>query len=278
MTAFIYVLTNRNNGKCYVGQTTLTIDERWKYHLKSVKYGSDLHIHSSIRKYGQTAFEVSQLEECNERDLDDREIFWIEEIGTFGSGGYNETKGGRYGIRGYRPSPEKIERNRVTHTGKVYDAQVCALKSASMRASSLVRRVQVEQLDDQGNVIAIHASASMGAAMVGKPTYVTLVSRACRTPRLRFAGFYWRYTDGVTERKKRSVLITNECKPVMQVRGDGTITYHKSIDEAARTVGGQRGSIRLCCQGKRATAYGSKWSFAPMSANDVGLITEQKTS
>ena len=47
-------------------------------------------------KYGIDNFEIKELEYLKEggKLLSDREIYWIEKLGTYGSNGYNATKGG----------------------------------------------------------------------------------------------------------------------------------------------------------------------------------------
>lgn len=48
-----------------------------------------------MNKYGIENFIVEQLEEVeNNTLLSDREIYWINELQTYGSNGYNATKGG----------------------------------------------------------------------------------------------------------------------------------------------------------------------------------------
>jgi hypothetical protein len=46
-----------------------------------------------MNKYGIEQFVVETLEECEEKDLSEREQFWIELCGSF-KHGYNATRGG----------------------------------------------------------------------------------------------------------------------------------------------------------------------------------------
>lgn len=93
----IYCITNKINGKCYVGQS-LNIEQRWKAHrsrpfnTKSSQYNSILY--KAIRKYGINNFIFSILEECNQEELNAREIFWINKLDSYNNG-YNLTKGGQ---------------------------------------------------------------------------------------------------------------------------------------------------------------------------------------
>ena len=47
----------------------------------------------AMRKYGQDNFSFAILEECEEKDLPEREQYWIKKLDTY-KNGYNETPGG----------------------------------------------------------------------------------------------------------------------------------------------------------------------------------------
>lgn len=49
----VYKITNKINGKLYIGQTTKTVQERFKKHIKdSFKEKRNSAINLAIRKYG----------------------------------------------------------------------------------------------------------------------------------------------------------------------------------------------------------------------------------
>lgn len=103
MPAIIYQITNTVNGKCYVGQTALSLDERWRKHRYESRETRKAHraLYSAIRKYGFAQFTIKVLEETDVESLNAREIFWIAAIEPE----YNMTIGGDT-IRGYRHSAE----------------------------------------------------------------------------------------------------------------------------------------------------------------------------
>lgn len=92
----IYCITNKINGKCYVGQS-INITERWKSHRsrpfnpKASQYDSPFY--RAIRKYGINNFIFTVLEECSKEELDEREKFWIKKLNSYDDG-YNLTSGG----------------------------------------------------------------------------------------------------------------------------------------------------------------------------------------
>lgn len=107
---YIYKITNKLNGKAYIGKTQRTVWTRWKEHLKS-REKLDLPIYRALNKYGPDSFTVEELERCDDELLDEREIYWIKYYGTYGEKGYNATGGGEGGIKDYHEFiDELIER------------------------------------------------------------------------------------------------------------------------------------------------------------------------
>ena len=97
MTGHIYTITNIHDGMKYVGQTTLTIEERYKAHCIDAKKekNRERRLYHAMNEYGYNSFLIEEIETVDDETLlDSREIFWIEELRTF-ENGYNETKGGK---------------------------------------------------------------------------------------------------------------------------------------------------------------------------------------
>ena len=123
----IYVITCLLNGMKYVGQTTRTIEQRFKEHA-SYK----THLGYAIQKYGQENFTIEILETCETPEqLDEREIYWIAKLNCKHPNGYNLTDGGE-GFRGVKRTKE--------HNEKIAAANRGIPKSAKHRAKlSLIR-------------------------------------------------------------------------------------------------------------------------------------------
>lgn len=97
----IYKITNAINGKSYIGQST-NIHRRWQAEIAS---SSNVNSHSydyplmrALRKYGIENFRFEIIEECNSKELNQKEIYWIDRFDTFFHG-YNQTLGGDTTIR-----------------------------------------------------------------------------------------------------------------------------------------------------------------------------------
>lgn len=102
--AYIYSITNKVNGKQYIGKTTkLNPYDRWKEHVKNARLKDNTVAYSSnhtmpiiraISKYGSDNFKFRVLEECSDDNVDEREKHYIAEYNTCDGEGYNCTYGG----------------------------------------------------------------------------------------------------------------------------------------------------------------------------------------
>ena len=92
----VYIIRNRINGKCYVGQTKKSLAARWKEHIWNVGRGLDYPIYRAIRKYGLDAFTVDVLHLAKTpNELNRMETFFIVlHQSHLKENGYNLTLGG----------------------------------------------------------------------------------------------------------------------------------------------------------------------------------------
>lgn len=92
----IYLITNKANGKQYIGQTTRTIEKRWAEHLYDAKRGIAYPICHAIRKYGADGFFVEEIAKAASLEqLNTLEPFYIECCNTLKPNGYNLASGGK---------------------------------------------------------------------------------------------------------------------------------------------------------------------------------------
>lgn len=104
----IYKITNKVNGHSYVGQSS-NIQRRWQNH-KVAAYnlndkGYEYPLYRAMRKYGQKVFSFEVLEECSQAALNEREIWWINQLQPE----YNQTVGGDYQITGNKLTPSQVD-------------------------------------------------------------------------------------------------------------------------------------------------------------------------
>ena len=112
----VYSATNKINGKIYIGKTTKSLIRRRSVHESSALKGSNKYFHKAIRKHGAENFDWKIIEHAdNEKELAIKEIFWIQQTGSFGYG-YNQTIGGE-GVAGFKQSEKCRQWNRENKKG-----------------------------------------------------------------------------------------------------------------------------------------------------------------
>lgn len=95
----IYLITNLQNGKQYIGQTSCTVEKRWQEHVYNAqgnKQRSAYPLYHAIRKYGKQGFCISVLAESSSQDeINDLERDFIASYNTLDKNfGYNRHEGG----------------------------------------------------------------------------------------------------------------------------------------------------------------------------------------
>ena len=109
----IYLIKNKANGKCYVGQTTQKLKTRIAKHVNAANNGSTQLIHKAMRKYGIDSFDITILENCDNKDLDRLENKMIKTYRGMVPSGYN-LKGGGHSSRYSKESRKKMS---LAHKG-----------------------------------------------------------------------------------------------------------------------------------------------------------------
>ena len=91
----IYKITNKINGKVYIGQTVRSLKRRWFEHCLVNKTGC-FSLHRAIVKYGKENFSIEQIDHAHSREeLDAKEIYWIKYYDSMNHNkGYNLRSGG----------------------------------------------------------------------------------------------------------------------------------------------------------------------------------------
>lgn len=93
--AYIYKITNQITGKSYIGKTLKSVNERWKEHCHDYKRQrcEKRPLYNAMNKYGIENFFIEEIEQCQDDEVSNREIYWIRYFNTYHNG-YNATKGG----------------------------------------------------------------------------------------------------------------------------------------------------------------------------------------
>lgn len=92
----IYIITNRVNGKVYIGQSK-SCTTRFRQHMHTLRRcdHNNPHLQHAYNEYGEDVFEYRILEECPLDKRDERERFWISKYDSMNQKyGYNLQSGG----------------------------------------------------------------------------------------------------------------------------------------------------------------------------------------
>lgn len=123
----IYLAINKENGMKYVGKTIHTLEQRIKGGWQKSYFGR------TVLKYGIELFEFIVIDTASSyEELNEKEMFWIDEHDCLSPNGYNLTLGGD-GSRGCFPGKETREKIRLAGTGRKHKPETIAKMSESAK-------------------------------------------------------------------------------------------------------------------------------------------------
>ena len=209
--AYIYQITNNINGKIYVGKTNFPIEKRFKEHCKDAfrERNEKRPLYAAMRKYGTENFSISLLEETD--NPEEREVYWIESLGSFKKG-YNATIGGdgkRYLdydliVATYQElhSEKKVADKLGIDSHSV--AMALRERGEKIYTSQEVMKQQygtvIKQLDkNTGELIQVFASAREAAKSLRpespSPGVISHITDVCKGRRKTAYGYRWQYAE-----------------------------------------------------------------------------------
>ena len=279
--ALVYLITNIENGKRYVGKTKSTLTARWYQHTKDAKCGSAYAIHRAIRLYGAESFNREVLGEyASEEEALLAEITWIAKLGTVGDRGYNMTGGGR-GTIGYRHTDEDRKRmseiaiakgQRPSPEARLRAKEVMALGmspewKANIKASQIKRRAEnpvTEEFRSRCRVAKLKVCAEeREAGIIRTQTEETI---AKRVPKLKeswalrkAAG--WEPTPVTDEFRAKMAVINGERARSKPIRTTCIVCNVTLSTENAMANSRQRSGLHRRCRACE-TAHQLAWHDA----------------
>lgn len=127
-TYIIYKTTNLINGKIYVGQHSTSANDGY--------LGSGKLIKRAIEKYGKENFIRETLEICTKENVDEKEIYWIDNLRVIDVNiGYNIDKGGFGRSKGFKDSHSTKYKKRLMRLGKKHSKSTKNKMSKSAKNS-----------------------------------------------------------------------------------------------------------------------------------------------
>lgn len=205
--AYIYKITNKINGKIYIGKTEQNIEERFKQHLRDARQKTKeiRPLYRAINKYGSDNFIIEVIEETLVPE--EREIYWINQLNAYRNG-YNATLGG--------DGKRLLDYDKVIETYlEIKDQKATAEQLGICHQSvkkiltnnnipifkSTINCKIVKQFDLKGNYIAEFYSCGEAARWLIKNNYsaakhstvVNKITDCCNNRRQTAYGFMWSF-------------------------------------------------------------------------------------
>ena len=180
---WIYLIRNKVNGKCYVGQTTKkNADKRWSEHKRQPR-GC---LKAAIHNYGIDKFEFTTICEVPEGDgwreeLDRREIIEISERNTLSPHGYNIEHGGN---KNKEIQPETRRKLSESLKGRKRSTAI-----RIMVGEAHFKKVE-QWSKDEKILIEIHNSLKGAGEKLG--IAAASISACAREKRPSAGGFFWK--------------------------------------------------------------------------------------
>lgn len=169
------------NGKCYIGQTWRTLEERWEQHCD--KASGCIYLKNAIAKYGRNKFVNSILTSdlTTQEDMDAAETYWIKYFDSI-KNGYNIKEGGSHGKhseeskikmseaqKGKKLSEETKAKISKAHLGKKHSEETKdKMKNASLgKYHSEETKAKIREANS-GKKLSKETKAKIGKAMKGR--------------------------------------------------------------------------------------------------------------
>lgn len=243
---YIYKITNKTNGKLYIGQTTkIRATDRFSQHRYLANHPeqekSPSYLHRAMRSNGIDNFSFEVIEEIPNTQLNERGIYWIEYYNSLSPNGYNLTSGGE-GTLGYsRPQSLEERLKRQESNIQFYIDHPEAREAASKRTKALWENSEYRRKVTESNkkFYAEHPDMFRGE----------------NNP------FYGKHH---TEESLKKIHAASKKRqtPIAQLDKDtlNLIKIYDGIKEAEKQLGASHGWLSKAAR-QNKVAYGYRWSF-----------------
>jgi group I intron endonuclease len=286
----IYLRKNKVNGKCYIGQAKDIKERNRQWNNLNFKYGGCV-INNARKKYGTDGFSFEILKECEDKDMNYWEMYYIKEYNCKKPYGYNSTDGGDSSYerseetkkkiseakRGKKQSPEHIEKCAAAKRCKKQSIETIAKRAAAMRGRKLSTEhkskisaahrgmkqsqetIEKRVAKLRGRKLSEETKAKVADALRGRKRSAEAVAKSAAAHRGK----------KLSEEHKAKIGVANKNNPknskavqaLDKVTGEVVMEF-PSTQEAERQFGFDHGAVSKCCLGKLKTYKGLIWRFA----------------
>lgn len=269
---YIYKIYNDIDNKIYIGQTIQSIEARWSQHQYKARNFTEGKLFEAINIYGIDHFYIEQVEECDNSQLNEKEIYWINYYNSY-ENGYNMTRGGGqyreeeenqlllsiYDLwdKGYSiiEIAEELHSTRTIVRDRIYGYKNYSEEEAIKRGIKKAKEAKykkVYQWDKNGNFINEYNSLKEASEKTN--TSYKALSQAINKEGSS-NGYFWT----LTKEKPKNISIQNTKRVAQYDLQNNLIKIYNSRKEAAEATGADASSIGKCCKGNVKTVKGYIW-------------------
>lgn len=250
---YIYLITNKINGKRYVGKTETTVEARWKRHLSIAKNpnAQKYAIHQAILKYGAESFIIKEIEKVPTTKLSQREQYWIQYYNSY-KRGYNETLGGDGNTKyNYLDIYEYYNMCRnTTATAEHFNCDISVVLSARRHFGNN----PTDYFVSEDKIEKIYILYTIYKKTIKEIAIIMGLHEGTISYILKNKGM-----------ERFTTQLERQAKPIccMNILDGEIIKEFPSIRAAARWLGNINfaQNIGACCKHRQKTAYGYIWKY-----------------
>lgn len=229
----IYKIVNIVNDKIYIGQSK-HIKQRWCEHKKELKKNKhrNEYLQRAWNKYGESNFIHEIIELCDESELDEKEVYYINFYNSMNPNkGYNLHSGGlRHTIC------SESTRIKLKNSGT----------GANNPNSKKVIRLEDNQVYDSINLAAQNNN-----------THAAMIYRCCTQQRYTAGNYHWMYLSDFRETSDeeiKNLLFYKDPGKTKSIIYLNSNEIFSSINEASEKLNINANSISQCCLHNRKAA------------------------
>lgn len=182
----IYKITNKINGKKYIGQSK-NIERRFKDH-KLYKRERNIPLKRALEKYGVVNFNYEVIELCQLEELDEKEVYWIAKEKPE----YNLCEGGK-GNKGHKVSEET--KKILSQKNKIYWENLPKDKKLKIIENQLIGVAK-------GHKVSEETKIKLRNCNLGKKQSIETIEKRKKTIKLKKENGYMQ----TNENHKKSIM------------------------------------------------------------------------
>jgi group I intron endonuclease len=219
----IYLITNKENGSKYVGQTTQPMNKEWQKHIQEANKMSSKPIHRAMRKYGNHRFMIQEIDACDATLLNEREQYWIKHYNTYE---YNTPTEQIKEVKEVKIIPKIVDRSKQQPWGSLTEKNRGDGKHSGLkiRGKNLITGICTD-----------YESARIAAEQVtGNPNRNSNILLAAKKNGVAY-GHKWQILEDKS--KKKSVFGVNKKTELIEVRYESITAAIRELGETGKGTG-----------------------------------------